>query len=73
MCHFSYQVAVAVVCSVCRNAFVSTHIVPVSTEPPVPMLPTGWRVLDGLPVCWRHTVDVRPKLVSAPVKLQVMA
>ena len=59
MTSFQYQIQINTECSVCqKQAEPYTYPVSAGLTPPVPALPPGWRVLDGLPICSDHSIQV---------------
>jgi len=63
---FTCEVAFAVACVTCGETFVSTYKLAAGTQVPHPLLPSGWRVLDGSPVCLRHVVTIGDNVGIGP-------
>ena len=60
MTYFKFNVLLSINCGICgETAGAKYYAVAAGCEIPLPDLPDGWRVLDGLPICHKHSVTVK--------------
>ena len=56
---FKFHVLMSINCAFCDETRTQDFPIAARSEVPRPALPSGWRVLDGLPICPRHSITIK--------------